>query len=178
MKKVSILLSVTIETDKPAAELQYAITKGIIWGLDTKRIARPNDISVDYIENTEPHIIEKPLLQDSTDIELIRFDPSQVINYIIMSVEEFCDSCVYDIEDILNFFGDNNGDFIATKTFTLPFFCCEFEGNIYFIHMGNDADTSQILSAFENGESQDETDFSINVFDGNICVYDTYFFNI
>jgi hypothetical protein len=113
---------------------------------------------------------------NSKGIEIVNFDPTDTCNYLVMSPEEFCNATDNDIEDILDSFGDSNGDFIAIGDKQSPFFVCEFEGYLYFVCL--DADTDHISSAFTDSEVADESEFSVNVFDGMQCRYDTYFFNV
>ena len=45
MKK-RILISVEIDTNKDLSEIQSAVTKGLCYGLDVKRVAPPKDINI------------------------------------------------------------------------------------------------------------------------------------
>ncbi len=43
-----IIISLDVETDKEHEEIKKAITKGIYYGLDIKRIARPKKVKINY----------------------------------------------------------------------------------------------------------------------------------
>ena len=46
MKKVVILVSIEVETNKSPEAAFEAIKRGIYWGLDTKNVASPDKVNV------------------------------------------------------------------------------------------------------------------------------------
>ena len=45
-KKMTILVSIEVETTKSSEAAFDAIKKGIYWGLDTKKVASPDKVNV------------------------------------------------------------------------------------------------------------------------------------
>ena len=45
-----MIISIDIETDKNIEDIQKALKKGVVYGLDVKRIAPPSKVRVNYCQ--------------------------------------------------------------------------------------------------------------------------------